>query len=120
MGPEVFQSPVGSTAGTDVCLPITPRTAGQDSSWVPWSPVLGLTSPTEVLLFMNECCRFGVEVGDKTRDVFYPHDADPAPCCAFCRFLGAGVTPTLLSCLTLVLILAQSFQTVCLAFSYAL
>ena len=46
------QATAGSTASTEVCLPITQYTGGRDPSWVPWHIML---DPTEVLLFLDGC-----------------------------------------------------------------
>lgn len=52
------QATAGSTASTEVCLPITQYTGGRDPSWVPWHIML---DPTEVLLFLDGCWIFVVE-----------------------------------------------------------
>lgn len=62
----VAQATERSTAGTEVCLPITPCTGGKDSSWVPWCVILDPTTPqrhfclwmdAEVLLLRQETTR---------------------------------------------------------------
>lgn len=45
----------GSTARTEICMPVTQCMGGQDSSWLYWHVVLIPTAPTEELLFMDNC-----------------------------------------------------------------
>lgn len=56
-----FTGPAGSTASTEVCLPITWCTNGTHCSWVPWCMVLNPSTPTEALLFMDGCWIFVVK-----------------------------------------------------------
>ena len=68
-------SPAGSTAGTEVHLPMTWCTGRWDSSQVPSHMVLDPTIPTETLLFVEGCWIFVVEGRKKIRDVLRHHDA---------------------------------------------
>lgn len=48
-------APTGAEAHTKVFLPITRRTGGQDSPWIPQRMVLDPTTPTKALLFLHGC-----------------------------------------------------------------
>ena len=50
---SIAGSTVGSTASTEVCMPITQCTGGRDSSQVPWLMVLDPIAPTKPLLSMD-------------------------------------------------------------------
>ena len=61
----------GSTVDTEVCLPVTGCTGGQDFSWVLQHMVLAPITPTKVHLFINKCLTLCWKWGTERQNVLF-------------------------------------------------